>query len=344
MMRSAGLVDLQVNGFAGVDFNSGTITAADMDHALEAMLATGVTMCLPTIITARRSELETRIRALDKAVRASKLGPVMCPGYHLEGPFLNPASGYAGCHPPDAMTAADPDLAARLQGGLSRPILMVTVAPEIAGVMTLIKALADQGCVVALGHSAVDLAQAALAADAGATLSTHLGNGVPQQVHKFANPIFAQLAEDRLWASFIADGIHLQPGVLKSLMRARGLDRSILVTDAVSGAAASPGNYGFAGMRIERHADGSVRQAGTALLAGSALCLDRAVRNVVGWKLATVAEAFAMATTNPMSVLAPALAVHGIVPAAGHIVWSDDLFVRSVRVGDIERRYAAATL
>lgn len=342
MIRSAGLIDLQVNGFAGVDFNSGTISAADMDHALEAMLATGVTLCLPTIITAHPVELETRFRALDAAISASKLGPIMCPGYHLEGPFLNPAAGYAGCHPPEAMTVADPGLVGRLQKSLSRPILMVTVAAEIAGVMGLIKTLADQGIVVALGHSAVDFGEVAAAADAGATLSTHLGNGIPQHVHKLGNPIFAQLAEDRLWASFIADGIHLHPMALKSLLRAKGLARSILVTDAVSGAAALPGTYDFANMRIDRLADGSVRQAGTALLAGSALCLDKAVRNVIGWKLATVDEAIAMASANPLSVLAPALSAMGITPAAGHVEWSRDLMVRSVRVGDIERHYLMA--
>ena len=344
MIRSAGLIDLQVNGFAGVDFNSGTITPAEMDRALEAMLATGVTMCLPTVITALPAELETRFRALDAAVSASRLGPVMCPGYHLEGPFLNPAAGYAGCHPPEAMTAADPALVARLQKGLSRPILMVTVAPEMAGVIDLVRLLADQGIVVALGHSAVDFGEVAAAADAGATLSTHLGNGIPQHVHKLGNPIFAQLAEDRLWASFIADGIHLHPLALKSLLRAKGLERSILVTDAVSGAAALPGNYGFASMRIDRLADGSVRQAGTALLAGSALCLDRAIRNVVDWKLATVEEAIAMASAHPLEVLAPALAAHGIMPAAGQVEWSADLMVRSVRVEDIERHYVMAEL
>lgn len=341
-MHSAGLVDLQVNGFAGIDFNSGTITAAEMDHALEAMLATGVTLCLPTLITAHPSELETRIRALDLAVNTSRLGPVMCPGYHLEGPFLNPAPGHAGCHPPAAMTAADPALLARLSDGLSRPVLMVTVAPEIAGVMDLTGALATEGCVVALGHSAVTVDQAVMAADAGATLSTHLGNGVPQQVHKLENPIFAQLAEDRLWASFIADGIHLPPAALKPLLRAKGIARSILVTDAVAGAGAPPGRYGFAGMRIERKADGSVRQQGTDLLAGSALCLDQAVRNIVAWQLASVPEALAMASGNPRACLSPALARRGLSPATGHVGWSDELTVRSVRIGDIARRYASA--
>ncbi len=339
MRISAGLVDLQVNGFAGVDFNSGAITAAELDRALEAMLATGVTTCLPTIITAHPDELEARFKALDAAVAASRLGPAMCPGYHLEGPFLNPAAGYAGCHPPDAMTAADSGLVERLQKALERPILMVTVAPEVAGAPALIEAMARQGRIVALGHTAADFDQVAAAAEAGATLSTHLGNGMPQTAHKLANPIFAQLAEDRMWASFIADGIHIHPKALQSLIRAKGLSRSILVTDAVVGAAARPGRYDFAGMSVERLADGSVRQTGTALLAGSALCLDAAIRNVVAWGLAIPDEAIAMASRHPLAVLAPALAAHGIALADSEVEWSDDLKVRRVRIDRIERRF-----
>ncbi|SFI51348.1 N-acetylglucosamine-6-phosphate deacetylase [Bosea sp. OK403] len=339
MLISTGLVDLQVNGFAGVDFNSGTITAAELDQALEAMLATGVTTCLPTIITAHPDELEARFRALDAAVSASRLGPAMCPGYHLEGPFLNPAAGYAGCHPPDAMTAADSGLVERLEKALERPILMVTVAPEIAGATALIEAMIRQGRIVALGHTAADFDQVAAAAEAGATLSTHLGNGMPQTAHKLANPIFAQLAEDRMWASFIADGIHIHPKALQSLIRAKGLTRSILVTDAVVGAAARPGRYDFAGMSVERLADGSVRQTGTALLAGSALCLDAAIRNVVAWGLATPDEAIAMGSRHPLAVLAPALAAHGIALADSEVEWSDDLRVRRARVDRIERRF-----
>lgn len=341
-MQSGGLIDLQVNGFAGVDFNSGAITAAEMDQALEAMLATGVTTCLPTIITANPEELMARLTVLDAAVVASRLGPLMCPGYHLEGPFLNPAPGYAGCHPPDAMSVAEPGLVRQLQAELSRPILMVTVAPEISGVPALIAWLVKQGCVVALGHSAVDFDQADKAAAAGATLSTHLGNGVPQTVHKLVNPIFAQLAEDRLWASFIADGIHLHPKSLQTLIRAKGVQRSILVTDAVAGAAAAPGHYGFATMQIERRPDGSVRQAGTNLLAGSALCLDQAIRNIVGWAIATPMEAIAMASIHPYAVLQPALAAHGLAPATAKVEWSDDLRVMAVQSGQITRHFDGA--
>ena len=112
-MHSAGLIDLQVNGFAGVDFNNAALTADGLDHALWAMLRTGVTTCLPTLITAPEAVLAARFAALDAAVAGARLGPVMVPGYHLEGPFLNPAPGYAGCHPPAAMVDADVGLLER---------------------------------------------------------------------------------------------------------------------------------------------------------------------------------------------------------------------------------------
>lgn len=340
MPVSPGLVDLQINGFAGVDFNDPAITSADLDRALEAMLTTGVTHCLPTIITAHPHELIERFQALDKAVAGSRLGPLMCPGYHLEGPFLNPAPGYHGCHPPQAMTAARPELVAEVERGLTRPILMVTLAAESEGAVALTKALAEAGKIVAIGHSAADFAQVSAAADAGLSLSTHLGNGVPQTLHKLANPIFAQLAEDRLMAGFIADGIHIHPRALAALIRAKGFERSILVTDAVVAAAAPVGHYHFAGMAVDRMPDGSVRQE-AGLLAGSALCLDEAVRNVVAWGIATPAQAFAMASDHALAAIRPALSAHGLVLAKGEVEWSDDLFVRRVRLADQERRYDA---
>ncbi|MGW9329915.1 N-acetylglucosamine-6-phosphate deacetylase [Bosea sp. NPDC055594] len=338
MPVSPGLVDLQVNGFGGVDFNDPAITAADLDRALEAMLKTGVAFCLPTLITAHPHELQERFRALDAAVSQSRLGPLMCPGYHLEGPFLNPAPGYHGCHPPAAMTAAKLDLVAGLERDLTRPILMVTLAPEREGALALTKALAEAGKIVAIGHSAADFDVVAAAANVGLSLSTHLGNGLPQNLHKLANPVFAQLAEDRLMAGFIADGIHVHPKALKALIRAKGLERSILVTDAVVAAAAPIGRYHFAGMAVDLTADGSVRQ-GEGLLAGSALCLDQAVRNLVAWGIATADEALAMASRHPLAAIRPALDAHRITLAEGAVEWSDGLFVERIRIGDAERLY-----
>ncbi|MGL4810602.1 MAG: N-acetylglucosamine-6-phosphate deacetylase [Beijerinckiaceae bacterium] len=343
-MTSEGLLDLQVNGFGGIDFNTTVITPEGVDQALTAMLRTGVTACLPTIITAHADELAARLQALDRAIAQSRLGPAMCPGYHLEGPFLNPAPGYRGCHPPDAMIAADADLVMRLEAPLQRPILLVTLAPEMPGALVAAETLAARGKIVAIGHSALNADQAQAAADAGAVMTTHLGNGVPQSVHKFANPIVAQLAEPRLAASFIADGIHVEPRALGVMMRARGKGQCVLVTDAVSGAGAPPGHYRFAGMDVERRADGSIRRMSDGALAGSALCLDQAVRHIVGWGLATAQEAVAMASRHPRALLAPALKARGLTLPETEMVWSRDLTVAGINSNNFAIQTAARAL
>ena len=338
-MRTSGLFDLQVNGFAGIDFNSEAIDADALDHALEAMLAAGVTACLPTLITASDDVLEARFSALDRAIAQSRLGPLMVPGYHLEGPFLNSGDGYAGCHPPAAMRTSDASLIDRLTRLLVRPILLVTIAPELEDSEIFIRAMTAGRRVVAIGHSAAGFAAVAAAAEAGACLSTHLGNGLPQVLPKLDNPLFAQLAEDRLSASFIADGIHLPPHALKVLLKAKGTERAILVSDAVSAAAAAPGLYPFAGTTVEHALDGSVRLPGSPYLAGSALVLDQAVRNLVDWSLATADEALRMASDNPRRLMAAAIAALAADQPDSEVLWSDDLHPIAVKVGGIERRY-----
>jgi len=317
-MRATGLFDLQVNGYAGVDFNDSALTADALDHALAAMRRSGVIACLPTLITAPEDILASRFAALDAAVAGSRLGATMVPGYHLEGPFLNPAPGYAGCHPAAAMVLPDAGVLARLARGLRRPIRLLTVAPERDGAIGLIEYARSRGIAVAIGHSAADFACIERAAEAGAVLSTHLGNALPQPQPKFANPLMAQLAEDRLHASFIADGIHVPPPALKVMLRAKGVGRGVLVTDATAAAAVPEGIYGFAGMAIERAADGSVRMPGSSVLAGSGLCLDQAVRNVVDWGLVSPKEAIAMASTIPAALL-------GVVLPDDMVVWDDGL-------------------
>lgn len=334
-MQSAGMTDLQVNGYAGVDFNSAAITPDAMEHALRAMLDAGVGCCLPTLITATEVELGERFAALDAAIAGCRLGPLMVPGYHLEGPFLNPMPGYAGCHPAAAMGAPDPHLIERVTRGLRRPVLLLTLAPERDGAARLIGWARTQGMVMAMGHTAADADTVAAAAESGVTLSTHLGNALPQPQPKFANPLIAQLAEDRLSASFIADGIHVPRAALKVMLRAKGLERSILVTDATAAAAMPPGLYDFAGMRIERKPDGSVRVPGSPVLAGSGLCLDQAVRNLFQWGLASAEQAVVLSSINPRTLLAPVFNWHGIQTQPTELHWSADLAVEKISLGSL---------
>jgi N-acetylglucosamine-6-phosphate deacetylase len=325
-LRTAGLFDLQVNGYAGVDFNDCGITPDALDHALAAMRLNGVTACLPTLITASEEVLAERFAALDAAVAGSRLGPAMVPGFHLEGPFLQPVGGYAGCHPADAMGLPDVGLLERVTSGLRVPVLLLTLAPEREGALSVVAWARARGMVVAMGHTAASVEETVAAIQAGIRLSTHLGNALPQPQPKFFNPLMAQLAADGLAASFIADGIHVPVHALRVMLRAKGLAKSILVTDATAAAATEPGLYAFAGMVIEHAADGSVRVPGGATLAGSALRLDRAVRNCVAWGLASAEQAIAMASSQPAALL-------GIRWDFGAVEWSEDLRPARVVLG-----------
>ena len=154
-----GLVDVQVNGFAGVDFNAPGLTTEGLDRALSAMLCCGVTRCLPTLITAAEDDLVARLTDLDAAVGESALGRLMVPGYHIEGPFLSSEDGYSGAHPAQHMRRASRDLVERLAGASTRPLMMMTVAPEVDGVIDLIPFLVARGTVCAIGHSAATRVQ-----------------------------------------------------------------------------------------------------------------------------------------------------------------------------------------
>jgi N-acetylglucosamine-6-phosphate deacetylase len=213
---------------------------------------------------------------------------------------------------------------------LSRPILLVTIAPELPGSLVFIEQARRRGIAVALGHSDARAATVHDAVAAGATLATHLGNGVAHQMHKFDNPILAQVVEDGLWGCFIVDGIHVPPHALRMLTRTKTLAKSILVTDAVSAAGAQPGIYPLAGMVVERGEDGTVREKGATNLAGSSLTMDQGVRNLVHWGLCSFDEAIQLGSANPRK----ALAEGGVlVDDPGEVVWSDEHEVVEVRLG-----------
>ncbi len=300
-----GLVDVQVNGFAGIDFNRPGLSADQVDQALIAMAKTGVTTLLPTIITGPTEQMIATLRDLDAAVSASRLGPLMVVGYHIEGPFLSPEEGYSGAHSSDKMSAAGVEFVDALQEVASRPIVIITVAPEIAGVQDIIPQLVARGIRVSIGHSAASCEQIEASVAAGATLSTHLGNGLPHMLHKTDNTIFWQLAQDKLTAMFIADGIHVPRPALRTMLRAKGDDRTILTTDAVSAAGANmaPGAYTLGQTEIELFADGVVRIPGATYLAGSSVTMDQMLRNVVSWYDLPIPQFLRFAQLNPAKLI-----------------------------------------
>lgn len=302
-VTSPGFFDLQVNGFAGVDFNDPRTTPDEVARALAAMRTTGVTRCLPTLIT---SSLET-FAACAASVLAC--GDAAVFGVHMEGPYISAEDGPRGAHPREHVSAASVDDFERRQAAADGRILLVTLAPEVPGALALIEHLVVRGVRVAIGHTAATSVQVADAVRAGATLSTHLGNGCASMLPRHPNVIWDQLACDALRASFIVDGHHLPPATVKSMVRAKGVGRSILVTDATAAAGCPPGRYRLGALDVELDATGRVAAPGATNLAGSALTMDRAVANTVRFTGLTLEEVLPMASTHPAAYLGLASSV-----------------------------------
>lgn len=297
---AAGLIDLQVNGFRGIDFNDGMLTAERVSALTLMMTGLGVTTYLPTLITASRASLVSALTAIAAARRQDPLCARMIPFVHVEGPYLAPEDGPRGAHPREHIRAPDLDEVAewqRVSGGL---VGKITLSPHHDQVSNFIRAVVGQGIIVAIGHTSATADQIRAAVEAGARLSTHLGNGAAAMLPRHPNLIWAQLADDRLDAGFIADGFHLPADTFKAMLRAKGLDRAYLVSDTAAIAGMPPGVYDQPiGGRVELGRDGRISVAGTPYLAGASrpLCADVAL--AIRMADLTLADAMRMATVNP---------------------------------------------
>lgn len=293
-----GWIDLQVNGFAGVDYNSPTTPHEELARSMRVLFSTGVTRFLPTVITGSPEDMAGALRNLAAAKQKLPEGRAM-EGFHVEGPHITPEDGPRGAHPRQWVRPPDLDEFKRWQDATDGDVRLVTLSPEWPEALEYIEALAGEGIVVSIGHTKATAAQIEDAVTAGASMSTHLGNGSHPVLERHPNYIWEQLAEDRLAAGFIVDGIHLPPSFLKVALRAKGLLRSILVTDAVMPAGCQPGRFKVGEVDIELHHDNRVTLAGEDRLAGSSLRMDRGIENLMRVAGLSLRDAVAMATRNP---------------------------------------------
>jgi N-acetylglucosamine-6-phosphate deacetylase len=296
-----GWIDLQVNGFAGVDYNSPSSSHEEIARSIRAVLQTGVTRFFPTVITGSPADMSGALANLARAKEAVWEGAAM-EAFHLEGPYISPEDGPRGAHPERWVRPPDLDEFHRFQEAARGNIRLITLSPEWPDAPRFIEALVGEGVVVSIGHTCATSEEISAAVNAGATLSTHIGNGAHPILPRHPNYIWEQLAEDRLAASFIVDGIHLAPSFLKVALRAKGLERALLVTDAVMPAGCAPGKYKLGEVDVELHSDGSVRLPGGTRLAGSALRMDRALQNVIRIAGLSLREAITLATRNPARI------------------------------------------
>ncbi len=291
--------DIQTNGRWGISFSSPDLTVEQVVEIVRAQRALGTARLCPTLITAPVAATKHGLRTIAAACESTPDVAAMIVGIHLEGPFLSEVDGYRGAHPLDAIRDPDWDLFREFQDEAHGRVILTTVAPERAGAMDFIRTAVASGVTVALGHTAADGPTLRAAVDAGATLSTHLGNGIASPLARHPNPIWEQAALDALSASLIADGHHLDPATLRVLVRAKTPARTILVSDASPLAGLPPGTYGAWGV----DPSGKVVVSGTPYLAGAYRGLDFGIDALLKGTELTLGEVLATASRNPATLL-----------------------------------------
>ena len=299
-----GLIDLQVNGYRGYDVNAGAVTAEEITGLAYALRQRGVTGFCPTLVTAPEDKIVHALRVIARAREADPAVARAILGVHVEGPHLAAADGPRGAH--DATALRDPDLAefGRWQAAAGGLVRIVTLAPERPGTLEYVADLAAAGVLASIGHTAADTARIRAAVAAGARMSTHLGNGCHERLHRHDNVIWPQLAADELTAGLIADGHHLPAEVFTAMVRAKGVERCVLVSDSAALAGSPPGRYRTpTGGDVTVESDGRLTLTGTPFLAGSGVALDECLDWTVRHTPVTLADAVAMATANPARLL-----------------------------------------
>jgi N-acetylglucosamine-6-phosphate deacetylase len=298
-----GLVDLQINGYAGHDFNAADPEA--VPRAARELAREGVTTFFPTVVTKSNGAIEASLRVL---------AGTDVEGIHLEGPFISLEDGPRGAHPQKHVKPPDWGLFRRWQEAAGGKIRIVTLSPEWPGATEFIEKGVASGLIMAIGHTSATPARIREAVAAGARLSTHLGNGSHLLLRRHDNYLWEQMAEDRLWASVIADGFHLPAATLKVILRAKA-GHAFLVSDAVALAGRPPGTYETpVGGQVVLTAEGKLHLAeNPEILAGSGSGLLKGVEHLVGTELSDFADAWDRASVRPLEFLGrPA----GLVPGA----------------------------
>ncbi len=307
---SPGFIDIQVNGYDGVSFS---LEGAD-DPSLETrhlsveeirkitreLWAQGVTTYFPTLTTNSRELFLKNIGILSDSIEdPENLGSI--PGLHLEGPYISSVDGYRGAHPREHVRAPDWNEFMQLFDKAGGKILLVTMAPEVEGAIGFIKKCREKGIVVSLGHHNGTADNIHEAAEAGAQLSTHLGNGCATNINRHRNPIWPQLADDRLMISIISDSFHLLPDILKSFYKIKGAEKIIIISDMVSYGGLPAGIYKIkTGEMIEKAPNGHLRFSGQeGGLYGSATPLPEAISHMMNVTGCSLGDVFMMTATNP---------------------------------------------
>jgi len=295
--------DLQVNGYGGVDFNGDALTAEMLQNVCERMERDGVEGVLATLITDDLDKMANRLANLVRLREQVPIARRLIYGFHLEGPFLSPETGYRGAHPLHAIRQPNISDMSRLLDAGAGLVRLVTLAPEYDTDQCVTKMLVESRVIVSAGHCNPSLDDLGRAADAGLSMFTHLGNATPMLLHRHDNIIQRVLSmSDRLWVCFIADGAHIAFPALRNYLRVVGVDRAIVVTDAVAPAGLGPGRYRYFDWDVNIGEDLVAMAPDGSHLIGSVVTMPKAFENLVSECGLTEAEALRLTSHNPYLV------------------------------------------
>lgn len=298
------LFDLQINGYGGIWFSNDELTSDEVLQTLRPYYRHGVTRLCPTLITNSFEGLAAGFGAIRAACESDPSADRMVCGCHLEGPYISSEDGPRGAHPKEHVRSADWNEFQKLQAISGNRIKLVTLAPEVEGAVDFIRQAVAVGVVMAIGHTAATPEQVSAAVEAGAELSTHLGNGAHAMIHRHRNYIFEQLSDPRLIASLIVDGHHLPESLVRTFIKVKSTRRTIMTCDAAGWAGCPPGIYESKLGRSELLENGKLVVAGQhELLAGSAQGTDTCVAKVMNFTGVSLKEAVDMASKNPAKLL-----------------------------------------
>lgn len=336
-----GLLDLQINGCWGNDFNQLPLTAETIGSAVRKLWQEGVTGCYPTVVTNRPESILEAMEAIRHACESDSAASSGIPGIHLEGPFISPEDGARGAHNKAYVIQPDWELFCRWQEASGGRISIVTLSPEWEGSGAFIRKCTDSGVTVSIGHTSATPEQIREAVACGARMSTHFGNGAHLMQPRHPNYLWEQLAQDELWCCVIADGFHLPDQVLKVVLKVKG-SRALLVSDAVYLSGMPAGEYTtHIGGRVVLSPEGRLHLAEQEqLLAGSAQLLLWGIEQLTNRGLADLSTAWNMASTGPGSFMGLAAAGGLAAGAPADLV----LFRRESGKLTVERTYKSGNL
>ena len=317
-----GFVDLQVNGYLGIDFSDPALSPDAARKTCRALLAHGTAAFLPTIVTSAHDTYRRNLPLLASLLQEQEFAGRLL-GLHLEGPFISPEPGARGVHNPAHIRPPDPIELDELIELSSATVKLITIAAEIPGADEFIRHAVSRGIAVSLGHQLANPSALAKAAESGATALTHLGNGIPAMIPRHENPLWAGMSEDQLNGMIITDGHHLPPPVIKCILRAKGIERSIVVSDAAPIAGMPPGPYHALGNDVILEASGRLYNPESGYLAGSGSTMFECMNHLAGLDILSEDELLRVGFLNPLKLIG--LTPSAISASAPHIRYDPKL-------------------